>query len=109
MVTHRGCHCGRVRFEVVAPTSVRSPVQLLDVRRTGYLHLIVPKERFNLVSGAEVLTTGFNTAPRGTSSARCAAVKSFYVPLAPRRLQRERCLDEGTLGDMTIVRKDGKN
>lgn len=38
-------------------------------------------------------------------------VKSFYVPRShPDGYSvNARCLDEGTLEDMTIVRKDGKN
>ena len=64
MITHRGgCHCGRVRFEVRAPPRL----EVIDCdcsmcSKSGYLHLIVPRERFKLLSGAEVLTTyEFNT------------------------------------------------
>jgi hypothetical protein len=64
MITHTGgCHCGRVRFEVTAPA--RFDVTDCDCSicsKSGYLHLIVPKSRFKLVSGADALTTyEFNT------------------------------------------------
>ena len=55
MVTHSGgCHCGRVRFEVEAPAELEvSECNCSMCSRTGYLHLIVPKTRFRLVSGRE--------------------------------------------------------
>ena len=51
-----GCHCGRVRFEVDAPARL----EVFDCncsicRRTGYLHLIVPRARFRLLGGGESL------------------------------------------------------
>jgi hypothetical protein len=114
MVTHRGgCHCGRVRFEVVAPTSVQvTECNCSMCARSGYLHLIVPKERFKLVSGADALTTyQFNTGPARHLFCSVCGVKSFYVPRShPDGYSvNARCLDEGTVEDMTIVRKDGKN
>jgi len=80
--------------------------------RSGYLHLIVPKERFKLVSGAEVLTTyQFNTGTARHLFCSVCGVKSFYVPRShPDGYSvNARCLDEGTVEDTTIVRKDGKN
>src|SRR6185503_19283928 len=59
MQWHRGgCHCGAVAFEVQAPDEV----ELVDCNcsmcaKTGYLHLIVPKSRFTLVRGEDVLAT----------------------------------------------------
>ena len=114
MVTHRGgCHCGRVRFEVVAPASVQvTECNCSMCARSGYLHLIVPKERFKLVSGADALTTyQFNTGTARHLFCSVCGVKSFYVPRShPDGYSvNARCLDEGTLEDMIIVRKDGKN
>jgi hypothetical protein len=114
MVTHRGgCHCGRVRFEVVAPTSVQvTECDCSMCARSGYLHLIVPKERFKLVSGADALTTyQFNTGTARHLFCSVCGVKSFYVPRShPDGYSvNARCLDEGTVEDMTIVHKDGKN
>ena len=114
MVTHRGgCHCGRVRFEVVAPTSVQvTECNCSMCARSGYLHLIVPKERFRLVSGTDALTTyQFNTGTARHLFCSVCGVKSFYVPRShPDGYSvNARCLDEGTLEDMIIVRKDGKN
>ena len=114
MVTHRGgCHCGGVRFEALAPARVQvTECNCSMCARSGYLHLIVPKERFKLVSGADALTTyQFNTGTARHLFCSVCGVKSFYVPRShPDGYSvNARCLDEGTLEDMTIVRKDGKN
>ena len=49
---HRRCHCGRVRFEVEAPAQIEVTDCTLDCSKSGYLHLIVKKAQFRLVSGA---------------------------------------------------------
>ena len=114
MVAHRGgCHCGRVRFEVLAPPHIQvTECNCSMCARSGYLHLVVPKEQFKLVSGAEVLTLyQFNTGTARHLFCSVCGVKSFYVPRShPDGYSvNARCIDEGTLEDMTIVRKDGKN
>jgi len=114
MVTHRGgCHCGRVRFEAQAPARVQvTECNCSMCARSGYLHLIVPKQRFKLVSGAEALTTyQFNTGTARHLFCSVCGVKSFYVPRShPDGYSvNARCLDEGTLEEVTVVRKDGKN
>ena len=113
-ITHRGgCHCGRVRFEAQAPARVQvTECNCSMCARSGYLHLIVPKERFKLVSGAEALTTyQFNTGTARHLFCSVCGVKSFYVPRShPDGYSvNARCLDEGTLEEVTVVRKDGKN
>jgi hypothetical protein len=53
-----GCHCGQVRFEVLAPDEIGVRECNCSIcRMTGHLHLIVPKERFRLRQGEENLTT----------------------------------------------------
>ena len=48
---------------------------------TGYLHLIVPKERFSLGRGADALVEyRFNTVTARHLFCRYCGVKSFYVP-----------------------------
>jgi hypothetical protein len=64
MVTHHGgCHCRRVRFEVRAPARlIVSECNCSICTLSGFLHLIVPADRFHLLQGSEVLTTySFNT------------------------------------------------
>jgi hypothetical protein len=47
MVKHAGgCHCGRVRFEVLAPARIRvSECNCSICSKSGYLHLVVPADR----------------------------------------------------------------
>jgi hypothetical protein len=114
MITHTGgCHCGRVRFEVTAP----SRFEVVDCScsicsKAGFLHLIVRKEQFKLLSGGDVLTTySFNTNTAKHLFCSVCGVKSFYVPRShPDGYSvNARCLDEGTIEEMTIRRADGKN
>ena len=114
MITHRGgCHCGRVRFEVDAPAELR----VIDCNcsmcnKSGYLHLIVPKERFRLMSGWDALTTyEFNTRTAKHLFCSVCGVKSFYVPRShPDGYSvNARCLDEGTVEELSVVRSNGKD
>ena len=114
MNTHKGgCHCGRVRFEIVAPARVSvTDCNCSICSKSGYLHLIVPKSRFRLVSGSEALTEyKFNTGTARHLFCSVCGIKSFYVPRShPDGYSvNARCLDEGTLEGMTIVSSDGKS
>jgi hypothetical protein len=113
LVTHAGgCHCGRVRFAVSAPATL----QVLDCdcsicSRTGYLHLVVPAERFVLVSGSEVLSTyTFQTHTAKHLFCSICGIKSFYVPRADpwSRSVNARCLDPGTVKAMSISPFNGR-
>ena len=108
-----GCHCGRVRFEVVAPARiVVTDCNCSICGKSGYLHLIVPKSRFKLKSGAETLTTyEFNTGTAKHLFCAVCGVKSFYVPRShPDGYSvNARCLDEGTVEQLIVVPLDGKN
>jgi hypothetical protein len=81
-------------------------------RRTGYLHLIVPKDRFRLLSGAGRLTRyTFNTGTAQHLFCSVCGVKSFYVPRShPDGYSvNVRCIDPGQVEDMRIVPFDGRN
>src|SRR6185312_10296482 len=83
MVTHRGgCHCGRVRFEVIAPAVLNlSECNCSICSRAGHQHLVVPAERFRLLAGSEFLTAySFNTHTAKHLFCKVCGVKSFYVP-----------------------------
>ncbi len=101
MIPHLGgCHCERVRFEVMAPARI----SVVDCNcsmcsKFGYLHLIVPKSRFRLLQGEDVLTTyTFNTGVARHIFCSVCGVKSFYVPRShPDGYSvNARCLDPGT-------------
>ncbi len=113
MIKHTGgCHCGRVRFEVLAPARLEvSECNCSICSKSGYLHLTVPKSRFKLLSGAEFLTTyEFNTRTAKHLFCSVCGVKSFYVPRShPDGYSvNARCLDEGTVEEITIRPFNGK-
>ena len=114
LVTHRGgCHCGAIAFEVEAPARMTvSECNCSICRMSGYLHLIVPRARFRLLRGAEVLSEyRFNTgSARHLFCSRCG-VKSFYVPRSnpDGYTVNLRCLDQSTLAEVTIEPFDDRD
>ena len=114
MVTRAGgCHCGRVRFEVTASAPLRvAECNCSICGKSGYLHLIVPKSHFALLSGADALTNyQFNTRTAQHLFCSVCGIKSFYVPRShPNGYSvNARCLDEIAISDLTIVPFDGKD
>ena|SRR5450432_1037160 len=114
VITHSGgCHCGRVRFEVQAPAEI----EVLDCNcsvctKTGYLHLIVPAERFRLLTDAASLTSyQFNTGTARHLFCSICGIKSFYVPRShPDGYSvNARCLDAGTVTGVRTVACDGRD
>jgi centromere protein V len=114
LVIHTGgCHCGRVRFEVTAPARLRvSDCNCSICSKVGFLHLIVPKARFKLLSGEAGLTNyEFNTRTARHLFCSVCGVKSFYVPRShPHGYSvNARCLDDVRIEDLTIVAFDGRD
>jgi hypothetical protein len=115
MVKHRGgCHCGRVRFEVLAPAEL----EVMDCNCSicsklgGFLHLIVPRSRFKLLRGREDLATySFNTGAAQHYFCSNCGIKSFYVPRSHPEAYSvsARCLDPGTVTSMSVRDFDGAN
>lgn len=112
-VVHRGgCHCGRVRFEVDAPADLEA----LDCNcsicaKAGFLHLIVPRERFRLLRGeADLAEYTFNTGAARHRFCRVCGIKSFYLPRShPDGIDvNVRCLDEGTVASLRVSAFDGR-
>lgn len=107
-----GCHCGRVRFEVQAPARLAvSECNCSMCSKSGYLHLIVPRSRFRLLSGESSLSTyTFNTGTAKHLFCSVCGVKSFYIPRShPDGYSvNARCLDEGTVEAMDIEPFDGR-
>ena len=55
------CHCGAVRFEVEAPAHLQVDECNCSIcAKSGFLHLIIPKSRFELVEGRDMLTARRN-------------------------------------------------
>jgi len=108
-----GCHCGAVRFEA----EVEREVEVLHCNcsicsTTGYLHLIVPHDRFQLLSGEEKLT-GYRFGTKAANHLFCSicGIKSFYQPRShPGTWSvNVNALDEPTALDMRVRKFDGRN
>jgi len=113
MVAHTGgCHCGRVRFEVVAPAKLEvADCNCSVCSKSGYLHLIVPAERFKLTRGRDVLTTYlFNTHVAKHYFCSICGIKSFYVPRShPDGISvNARCIDGHTVEAMSVTAFNGQ-
>jgi hypothetical protein len=114
LVTHRGgCHCGAVRFEVLAPARLLvHDCNCSICSMSGFQHLIVPGSRFRLLAGAEALTEyTFNTGVARHLFCRRCGVKSFYVPRSnPDGFSvNARCLETGTIEAVVVEPFDGRN
>lgn len=113
MVTHTGgCHCGRVRFEVTAPATLEvADCNCSVCKKFGYLHLIVPADRFQLVSGRDSLTTyTFNTHTAQHFFCATCGVKSFYIPRShPDGVSvNVHCIESDTIEAMSVTPFNGR-
>ena len=106
------CHCKAVTFEVEAAESVEvEDCNCSICSKFGYLHLIVPKSKFKLLSGADNLTTyTFNTGVAKHTFCKTCGAKPFYIPRSnPDGVDvNVRCLDSKP-ADIRIVPFDGQN
>jgi hypothetical protein len=113
MPTHTGgCHCGRVRFEVIAPAKLEvADCNCSMCKKFGYLHLIVPAAQFKLTSGREFLSTySFNTHTAKHFFCSHCGVKSFYIPRShPDGISvNARCIESDTIESMAITPFNGQ-
>ena len=78
-----GCHCGAVRFEadVAGPPVPALECNCSVCRMTGFVHVIVPHEQFELLAGRDELTSyRFGTGAAEHLFCRHCGIKSFYQP-----------------------------
>jgi len=108
-----GCHCGAVTFEVLAPDAVELVACNCSIcAMTGFQHLIVPKDRFHLLTGKRKLTNyTFETGQAKHLFCSVCGVKSFYVPRShPDGYSVNfRCLDAQDFTSVLTTEFDGKN
>lgn len=106
------CHCGAVRFEVEAPEAVEvEDCNCSICAMSGYLHLIVPRSCFRLLSGEDQLRTyTFNTGVAQHRFCGICGIKPFYIPRSnPDGVDVNlRCLTERP-AEVRIVAFDGQN
>ncbi len=108
-----GCHCGRVRFSVKAPATIDAVRCNCSIcSKSGYLHLFVSRQDFELRQGEDFLTTyKFNTGVARHLFCRVCGVKSFYVPRShPEGISvNVNCLDERSIESVRIKTFDGRH
>ncbi len=107
-----GCHCGAIRFQVVVEEHQAIECNCSICRKKGFLHLIVPPEKFTLLQGKEYLTTyTFNTHTAKHNFCRICGIHPFYIPRS-----HPNCIDVNILAlDQNVIKKfaiqyfDGQN
>lgn len=106
------CHCGAVQFTVEAPENIEVEQCNCSIcTKSGFLHLIVPKNQFTLISGETALSTyTFNTKVAQHTFCKVCGIKPFYVPRSnPDGLDINiRCLDTQPKS-IQIVQFDGQH
>ncbi|MDY6984000.1 MAG: GFA family protein [Pseudomonadota bacterium] len=104
------CHCKAVTFAIEAPERVEvEDCNCSICSKAGFLHLILPLSRFELLTGADKLTTyTFNTGVAKHTFCSVCGMKPFYTPRSnPDGIDiNVRCLD--TKPSLTIVPFDGQ-
>ena len=113
MQTYQGsCHCGRVRFRVTGALSGVTDCNCSICTKKGFLHWIVPPERFELLSGADDLATyRFNTGTARHTFCKVCGIHPFYVPRSdPDKIDvNVRCIDDIDLTALSPKPFDGRN
>jgi centromere protein V len=108
-----GCHCGAVRFEVLAPDEIEVKECNCSIcRMTGYVHLIVPAERFRLLQGGDALIPyRFHTGTAKHHFCSVCGIKSFYIPRSkPDGFSvNVHCLDDGAVRVGRVTLFDGQH
>jgi len=80
--------------------------------KKGFLHLIVPPDAFELISGKDALTTyRFNTGVAQHTFCTSCGIHPFYIPRSdPDKIDvNVRCLDNVDVASLTITQFDGRH
>ncbi|HTO56079.1 MAG TPA: GFA family protein [Myxococcota bacterium] len=107
-----GCHCGGVRFRVAIEEFRASECNCSMCTMKGILHLIVTPDRFELLSGGELLSTyTFNTGVAKHRFCRVCGIHPFYTPRSdPDKVDVNiRCFDGDAWRRFKLSSFDGKH
>ena len=107
-----GCHCGRVAFEVTGALEKAEQCNCSICTRKGYLHWIVAREHFRLLTAQDDLATyTFNTGIAKHHFCPRCGVASFYIPRSdPDQVDvNVRCLEGVDPALLKIEYFDGRN
>ena len=101
-----------MRFQVIVDRWEVQDCNCSICRKKGFLHLIVPTEKFNLLKGQDILTTyTFNTHTAKHTFCGICGIHSFYHPRShPDCIDVNiRCLDEDVISQFEVKSFDGAN
>ncbi|MEM7762733.1 MAG: GFA family protein [Pseudomonadota bacterium] len=108
-----GCHCGAVAFTVSVPdNAVAHACNCSICRASGFVGLIVPAERFELLRGEKALREyRFNTGVARHWFCGTCGVKSFYRPRSnPEGVSINiHTLEQHWMAEITIEPFDGQH
>jgi hypothetical protein len=111
-VMRGGCHCGRVAYEVRGRPERLSQCNCSICAKKGYLHWIVPRERFRLLTAWESLSTyTFNTHAAKHHFCPQCGVASFYIARSdPDKIDvNARCVEGLDLDAIPLDYFNGRN
>jgi hypothetical protein len=106
-----GCHCGAVRFRVCARELFALDCNCSVCTKKGFLHFIVARDDFELVSGDDALSLyTFGTGVAKHTFCRTCGVHAFYTPRShPQGVDvNVRCLDGGAIERFEVQPFDGR-
>ena len=106
-----GCHCGAVTYRVTIRSNRAVACNCSICTKKGFLHMIVPREDFVLLTGEADLTTyTFNTHTAQHHFCKRCGIHSFYVPRShPDGIDvNVHCLDQDTLPHLQVEPFNGK-
>jgi len=114
LTSHQGsCHCGRIRFRVEADLAQATVCNCSMCTMKGFIHLIVPPERFQLLAGGDgdISTYRFNTRVAKHQFCRHCGIHPFYVARSdPDKIDvNARCLDDVDPAALRPIPFDGRN
>lgn len=111
-----GCHCKDVRFNLKLNKSIENhditACNCSMCEKLGYLHLIIPKHEFALLSDWNKLTHyQFNKKIAKHYFCKTCGIKSFYQPRSHPDCWsiNVRCLDSFSKINLRVNNFDGKN
>ncbi|KAK6180033.1 hypothetical protein SNE40_012254 [Patella caerulea] len=108
-----GCHCGAVRFKVLAPRDLNVLSCNCSIcKMKQNVHFVVPSSKFTLLQGQDSLTLyQFNTKQAKHQFCKICGVQSFYTPRSnPDGVGiTHYCLDPGTVDSVNVECFDGEN
>ncbi|MBY6189927.1 GFA family protein [Microbulbifer agarilyticus] len=112
MIYKGSCHCKAITFEVEAPENLDVDHCNCSVcAKSGFLHLIVPLNKFRLLSGGDSISTyTFGSGVAKHTFCKVCGIKPFYTPRSnPDGIDiNVNCLD--TLpASVNITEFDGQN